>query len=193
MEECGVAICNQQPILMDRMGVKCDNDGLFGLPCTHTLKHPDMCLAVDEVGSNLSQKGDGHIRGTKYMCEKGTVPQIKVQHREKFFTLLGFTALSSEPVLCLVSIAGIQMKINVETGIAPFAAITGKETDADYFDKIFGPGKLFSGGPTCHFRGKNILCLVRWSPKGGITSEILATNSGDQIEYICLFLFWNNR
>ncbi len=68
MEECGVAICNQQPILMDRMGVKCDTDGLFGLPCTHTLKHPDMCLVVDEVGSNLSQKGDGHIGGTMYMC-----------------------------------------------------------------------------------------------------------------------------
>ena len=69
MEECCLATCNPEPILMDRMGTKYDNaDSLFGLPCTHTLGHPNMCLVVDEVGSNISQKGDGHIGGTKYIC-----------------------------------------------------------------------------------------------------------------------------
>ena len=60
------------PILMYSMGTKCDTDSLLGLPCTYTLEHPDMRLVVDKVGSNLSQKGNGHIGGTKYMCEKGT-------------------------------------------------------------------------------------------------------------------------
>ena len=31
------------------------------------LTHPEMCLFVDEVGSNISQKCDGHIAGTKYV------------------------------------------------------------------------------------------------------------------------------
>ncbi len=43
-----------------------------------------------------------------------------------------------------------------------------------FFDKNFGPGKLDSGGPTCVFKGKEVPCMVRWSPKGSITSPILA-------------------
>ena len=31
-----------------------------------------MCLVVDKVGSDFSQKGNGHIGGAKYACEKGT-------------------------------------------------------------------------------------------------------------------------
>ena len=42
------------------------------------IDHPWMCPVVDEVGSNLSQKGDRHIGGQKYMCAKGIIPQIKV-------------------------------------------------------------------------------------------------------------------
>lgn len=91
------------------------------------------------------------------MCEKGTVPQIKVRHREKFFTLLFFTALSGEPVLCLVIVAGIQMKFNIEIGIDPFAPIIGNDADSNYFEKNFGVGNSFPGGPTCHFRGRSIL------------------------------------
>ena len=146
----------------------------FGLPCTHRIIHPDMCLVVDEVGSNLSQKGDGHVGGRKVMCEKHCTPQEQVQHKEKHFTLLGFTALTGEPVLCLIIIAGVREELSVETGIDPTAKIVGNLTNDDFFDKNFGPGKLYPGGPTCNFKGKEIPCMVRWSPKGSITSPILA-------------------
>ena len=36
-----------------------------------------------------------------------------------------------------------------------------------------GKGKLFTGGPSCSYRGKNIPCMCAWSPKGYMTSEIL--------------------
>ena len=65
----------------------------FELPCTHEIIHSDICLVIDEVGSNLCQKGDGHVRGRKVMCEIHCTPQEQVQHKEKHFTLLGFTAL----------------------------------------------------------------------------------------------------
>ena len=45
----------------------------FGLPCTHMINHSEMCLVVDEVGSELSQKGDGHVGGSLYAYERGTV------------------------------------------------------------------------------------------------------------------------
>ena len=68
----------------------------------------------------------------------------------------------------------------METGIDPTVIATGDATDEDFFDKNFGPGKLYPGGPTCTFKGKDIPCMVRWSPKGSITSPILA----DALAYI---------
>jgi len=176
MVECKVASKHPQPIYKNADGnIAIDWKEKFGMPCTHNIDHPEMCLVVDEVGSDLSQKGDGHIGGAKYACEKGTVPQNKVQHTDKHFTLLGFTALTGEPVLCVIIIAGIQEKLNVESGIDPFVTETfGDASDKDYFDRNFGPGKLFPGGPTCTFLGKDIPCMVRWTPKGSITSQILA-------------------
>ena len=129
---------------------------------------------MDEVGSNLSQKGDGHVGGQKYVCACGTIPQVKVQHSERHFTLLGSTALSGDPVLCLIIISGVREHLNIETGIDPTKPILGDVNDENFIDQNFGPGKLFPGGPTCKFGGKEILCMVRWSLKGGITSQILA-------------------
>ena len=44
------------------------------------------------------------------------------------------------------------------------------------FDDILnniGEGKVFPGGPTCDFRGKNIPTMVRYNEGGGITASIL--------------------
>ena len=59
------------------------------------------------------------------MCEKGTIPQVKVQHKEQHFTLLGFTALDGSSVLCLIVIAGVKGHLQTETGIDPTAEIIG--------------------------------------------------------------------
>ena len=160
---------------MDRDGNSAASQSeAFGCKCTHRIDHPSMCLVVDEVGSNLSQKGDGHIGGQKYVCAKGTIPQTKVQHTENHFTLICFTALSGEAVLCLIIVSGTREHLNIETGIDPTKHTTGDVTDSDFIDKNFGKDKVFPGGPSYNFRGKTIPCMVRWSAKGGITSEILA-------------------
>ena len=36
-----------------------------------------------------------------------------------------------------------------------------------------GKGKIFPGGTTCNFRGKEVPCVVLWSENGSITCEIL--------------------
>ena len=175
MVECGAASKLDTAVYMDRDGSIVSNKvESFGMKVTHSLDNPHISLVVDEVGSNLSQKGDGHIGGQKYICEKGCVPQVKVQHSERHFTLLGFTALDGSPVLCLIIISGVREHLNLETGIDVTKPIEGDITDKDFIDANFGKGKLFPGGPTCHFQGKEIPCMVRWSPKGGITSKILA-------------------
>ncbi len=89
--------------------------GLLKTP--YHLTHPEMCLVVDEVGSNISQQCDSHIGGQKYVCEIGTGPQNKVSHNDRHFNVLGFTALDGSPVLCMVIIAGVQQKYEIETGL----------------------------------------------------------------------------
>ena len=125
MLECKVASKRMHPVYETADGTPATEwKDVFGIPCTHKIDHPEMCLVVDEVGSDLSQKGDGHIGGSKYACERGTVPQNKVQHTDKHFTLLGFTALTGDPVLCLIIIAGVQESLSVESGIDPFVTQT---------------------------------------------------------------------
>ena len=41
------------------------------------------------------------------------------------------------------------------------------------FQKKNGKGKIFPGGTTCNFRGKEVPCVVLWSENGSITCEIL--------------------
>ena len=59
--------------------------------------HPQNCLVVDEVGSDTSQKGDGHVGGAKYLCGRGGTPYQQSAMNDKHFTMLGFTALSGDP------------------------------------------------------------------------------------------------
>ena len=61
----------------------------------------------------------------------------------------------------------------IEVGIDMEATVIGEPTDADYFENNRGHGKLFPTGPICEFNGKKIPTLVRWSPSGSITSDIL--------------------
>ena len=59
----------------------------------------------------------------------------------------------------------------------------------DYFDKNFGPGKLFPGGPTWKFLGRDIPCMMRWSQKESITSHILA----DALKHIDSFNMFERK
>jgi hypothetical protein len=68
---------------------------------------------------------------------------------------------------------GVQQKTTHEIGIDITAKVIGTEDDPDCHKNNIGPGKHFPGGPTCElFNGKEVPCMVQWSKKGGITSEI---------------------
>ena len=53
--DTGVATKLDHPVYMDRdYNVVTDQRKCFGTKITHSLDHPDLCIVVDEVGSNLS-------------------------------------------------------------------------------------------------------------------------------------------
>lgn len=102
------------------------------------------------------------------------VPQIQASHsNEQHFTTLGFISLSGHPVICIIIIAGVRELCEIETGIDIEAEVVGHPSDPDYFKKNRGKEKLYLMGPECVYNGKTVPCMVRWSPNGSITSEIL--------------------
>ena len=65
MDEYGVYLKLDHPVFQDEKGSICDERSSFGLKITHNTIHPEMYRVVDDVDSNLSQNGDGHIVGKK--------------------------------------------------------------------------------------------------------------------------------
>lgn len=89
------------------------------------------------------------------------------------FTVMGFTALTGDPVMCVVIFEEETPKMDVATGVDVFAWVCGDPTDADFVSKNSGPGRRFPMVPTCKFRGIDVPCFVRFSASGGIDSSIL--------------------
>ena len=173
MVEAKVAVELPDPVWMNNDGVEVCEDDSTGCKVTHDLTHPEMCIVMDEVGGNISQKGDGNKGGERYITGKGMVPQLKSNSKDKHYTVLGLTAISGDPVMCVVIFTGTRENRLWETGIDAFAETEGRVSDADYFEKNSGKNKRFPGGPTCTCQGKEVPCLTRWSPSGSITSAIL--------------------
>eukprot|EP00978_Attheya_sp_CCMP212_P006142 scaffold13838_cov51-Attheya_sp.AAC.1 len=174
MTEAGVAVELETPKWVDRDRKEAEQSKTEGRKITHELIHPSYVqIMADEVGGDTSQKGDGHVGGVKFLCASGTVPSTGTSKNSNHFTTMCFTSGNGKPVMCLVIMTGVQQTTRHELGIDIFAEVVGTENDPDYHKNNIGPGKRFQGGPTCEFRGKTIPCMVRWSKKGGMTSEIL--------------------
>ena len=171
--EAGVASLMDTPEWQDKEGNTVEGADSFGCKVTHQLTHPDYCIVLDEVGGNIHMTGDGDIGGEQYLCEKGTVPQMKTSKGDKHFTLLGLTLLSGDALMCVVIFSGKRRNTMVETGIDMFAEEFGEVSDKDYILKNSGKNKRFPGGPTCTHRGIDIPCLCEWTENGSITSDIL--------------------
>ena len=133
--------------------------------------HPDYILHVDEVGNNTCQRDDGHKGGQKFLVERGFQPRTSCSTSEAHWTTLGFTSGTGEPVLCGVIFAAETLSVDERLGIDIFAQC---KDDDMFSNENYGPGKYFPGGPKCKFRGHEIPCYVTCSPKGSITSTILA-------------------
>ena len=82
MCDASVAEKLDSPVQMNRDGEECQPIEAFGCKLTHRIKHPDMCIAGDEVGDNSSQKGDGHIGGSLHLYKRNCIPQSKTSNKD---------------------------------------------------------------------------------------------------------------
>ncbi len=142
MAEAGVTDQPPQPIWMDRNGKQTSEKDALRYMVTHKLFHPDRCFVGDEVGGNLSMKGDGHAAGKKLLTATESVPYNRASHVEKRFTMIDLTALDGSPVLCALIIQGVQKNLTIKTGIDISVNPEGNPEEGDtYFFKNIGSGK----------------------------------------------------
>ena len=80
------------------------------------------------------------------------------------------TSGTGKSVLCGVIFAAETLSVEGILEIDIFA----KCKDDIFSNENYGPGKYFPDGPKCNFRGQKITCRITCSPKGSITSSILA-------------------
>ena len=122
--------------------------------------------------------------GRLFLTGPGMVAAILSSKKDRKFTVIGLTALTGEPVMCVIIIEGSKGNLLLETGIdmdqiehidieSYEDAAASTEYNTDFLLNNSGPGKLFPGGPTCHFKGKEIQSMVRFTESGGINSDIL--------------------
>ena len=173
MVDAEVAEPLSTPLWLDRDGKECDESESLGCMVTHKLKHPDICFVGDEVGGNISMKGDGNAGGKKLCKEHGTISYERASTTDKRFTMIGLTSLDGKPVMCVLIIQGKEPNLLVETGIDVTINPDGKPDDMDFFFNNSGEGKYFPGGPVCEYRGKKVPAMIRWNESATITSDIL--------------------
>lgn len=170
----------EQPKFMDIDGNEVDSESeAVGCKVQVELTHPDMALVLDEVGCNTSQECDNAIGGKLFLTGKNDQPYRSVSSRHSHFTVLGVTALSGEPVLCVVIISGKKADIPVATGVDWKAFTSNLHADFDDGDEIKflknhrGSGNIFPEGPVCQFRGKKVPSFVTFTESGGMDGNVL--------------------
>ena len=113
----GVADRLEHSEWMDVHGQPCSDMASFGCMVKYRLLHPDKSFVCDEVGGNISMKGDGNVGGKLFLTSPDSVAYDRVSVSEKRFTIIGLTALDSAPVMCILIIQGKTKDLSVETGI----------------------------------------------------------------------------
>ena len=173
MVDAGVAKQLNKPVWMDRMGNICNEEEAFGCKIFYELVRPDMCLCGDEVGGNLSMKGDGHIGGKKLLTANGKVTQVQASTRNRRFTMIRLTAFTGEPIMFILILEGKHPKGHIEAGIDITVSPVGDNTDPEFIFNNSGPGKYYPGGPECTYKGKKVPAFIRWHESASITTQIL--------------------
>jgi hypothetical protein len=86
------------------------------------LLHPNKVIFVDEVGSHTTQANDKNTGGKKFVCSTNGWPQQRANMKDAHFTVLGFAAISGEPIMCCIIFASKELEPVMIQGLDPFAS-----------------------------------------------------------------------
>ena len=82
----GVAKELEHPVWLNRNGEVCSEEDSFGCKVKYELLHPDNCFVWNEVGGNISMRGDGHVGGRLFLSAPNSVAydQVSVSGKDPY-------------------------------------------------------------------------------------------------------------
>jgi hypothetical protein len=170
MIDAGIATKLPSPVSCDSQGKLVDEIDGVGMKVKVKLNCPDMCVVLDEVDCNLNMTKDGHTGGTKFVVGRDMEAKTKATKHEKHFTCLGLTALSGEPIMCVIIVDKKREDFLIRTGVdvsqdVIFDDSQNKVTGEVLHDRIYKIPKitavsLIITGKT-HTFGKHVRDLVK--------------------------------
>ena len=75
--------------------------------------------------------------GVKFLVGRGDVSQEKASSANCYFTTIGLTLLTSDPLMFIVIMKGKKARGGVEMGLDPFTEIIGYREDKDYLHQTY--------------------------------------------------------
>ena len=175
MNESKIATKLEHPVWVNENGQEVEDESdSCGFKCPIKLHRPDMAIVIDEVGCNLSQENNGAVGGERYLCAAQDQPYQSSATRSIHFACLGVTCLDGNPLMCVVIIAGKKRDIMTESGInwanVEDVEMSDIENTDEYafFENNYGDNKVFPGGPSCFFKGKEVPAFITFTEGGGI-------------------------
>jgi hypothetical protein len=148
----------------------------YGRKTQYSLLHPEYLVLVDEVGENISQKGDGNAGGQKFMAASDMRAQVLNSFKDNHFKVSGFTAANGHPTICAIIIATSKLKVMDVTGFNPLSEdaqdvcgeemkVLQEEINEMKDEHSNGADRMFPFGPTCTFNGATVPAFVTCSKK----------------------------
>jgi hypothetical protein len=156
--------------------VDTDPGKLLGMKCDTESIHPQYVLFFDEAGCNKNQKKDDQNRGENCVCGRCTTPKQKVSTGDKHFAILGVTAASGEPVLCVVifhQTRKVFQEIGQPVSTSLLLLIWMQIVKLTYKVRKFLVKVITSLQDLNVFLGKEVPYLPFSSPSGSIAGKIL--------------------
>ena len=170
---CAVRLPEDEYHYVDASGNRTTKGNAAGRLAKHKITHPWWILHGDEVGTVMYQNDDGPIGGQLYLTINGQWVKLQGTKSHYRFTLMCLTSGTGDAVMLIIIYAAKELDFVARFGYDHRAE---EPFDRDVeVDKQVGEGKAFPGSPYCEYRGKRIPAVVAVSPKGSMTSEILAT------------------
>ena len=121
-----------------------------------------MIFCMEKVGYDIRQVVNGAVDSEIFIFEVGKVPKATFLTKSNHWTLLELAALDFFPVMCIVIFAEKDEVLLYKTEMDSFAEVSGNAVEKDFFDKSSGSEKIYPGGPTYLFNGKEVMCMCHW-------------------------------
>jgi hypothetical protein len=155
----------------------------------------ETCL-FDEVGENISQKGNGNAC-KKFTVARDTRAQVRNSFKDNPFTVLRFTAADGCAIMCAIIISASKLKVTDVTGFNPLfkdaedtssneMKVLEEEIEQMKDEHSNGVDRIFPFGPTCTFNGIQVPTFVTCSKNGNFTSQLL-TNMLQKMHHLPIF------